>query len=158
MECVFTSRQNPQQYKYNREMRNNVLTRAHWWWVAVRFSQTAFLCWCLWSPGCVSQTPPRGRPDGSWPDIYWCCAGQISLLHLPCYPGKTSQNDQTKNWELFLKYLLPILRLLSSKGQRCRKHSKPCHVGIHWIALAECSQMSTHVPGFQSFSRFFLPN
>ena len=26
-----------------------------------------------------------------------------------------------------------------------------CHVGIHWIALAEHSQMSTHVPGFQSF-------
>ena len=25
----------------------------------------------------------------------------------------------------------------------------PCHVGIHWIALAEYSQMSTHVPGFQ---------
>ena len=27
---------------------------------------------------------------------------------------------------------------------------KPCHVGIHWIALVEYSQMSTHVPGFQS--------
>ena len=29
--------------------------------------------------------------------------------------------------------------------------SKPCHVGIHWIALAEYSQMSTHMPGFLSF-------
>ena len=29
-----------------------------------------------------------------------------------------------------------------------RKPSKPCHVGIHWIALTEYSQMSTHVPGF----------
>ena len=36
------------------------------------------------------------------------------------------------------------------------KLSKPCHIGIHWIALAEFSQMSTHVPGFQSFSGFFL--
>ena len=36
-----------------------------------------------------------------------------------------------------------------------KKSSKPCHVGIHWIALAEYSQMSTHVPGFQSFFRFF---
>ena len=30
----------------------------------------------------------------------------------------------------------------------------PCHVGIHWIALAEHSQVSTHVPGFQSFFSF----
>ena len=28
-----------------------------------------------------------------------------------------------------------------------------CHVGIHWIALAEYSLMSTHVSGFQSFFR-----
>ena len=32
--------------------------------------------------------------------------------------------------------------------------SKPCHVGIHWIALAEYSQMSTHTPGFQWFFIF----
>ena len=34
------------------------------------------------------------------------------------------------------------------------KRSKPCHVGIHWIVLTEYSQMSTHLPGFQSFLRF----
>ena len=28
------------------------------------------------------------------------------------------------------------------------------HLGIHWIALAEYSQMSTHMPGFRSFSGF----
>ena len=33
------------------------------------------------------------------------------------------------------------------------KLSRPCHVGIHWIALAEYTQMSTHMPGFQPFSR-----
>ena len=52
---------------------------------------------------------------------------------------------------------IPILRLLSSEGHGLKvfwKSSKPCHVGIHWIALAEFSQMSTHVPRFQSFSRF----
>ena len=52
---------------------------------------------------------------------------------------------------------LPMLRLLSSKEQRCKyfwKPSKPCHVGIHWIELAEYSQMSTHLPGFLSFFRF----
>ena len=53
---------------------------------------------------------------------------------------------------------LPMLRLLLAKAQECKdfwKTSKPCHVGTHWIALAEHSQMSTHLPGFQSFSRFF---
>ena len=34
------------------------------------------------------------------------------------------------------------------------KPLKPCHVGIHWIALAEYSHMNTHIPGFQSFSGF----
>ena len=29
------------------------------------------------------------------------------------------------------------------------------HVGIHWKALAEYSQMSTYMPGFRSFFRFF---
>ena len=52
---------------------------------------------------------------------------------------------------------LPMLSLLSSKEQGRKdfwKPSKPCHVGINWIALIEDSQMSTHVPGFQSFFRF----
>ena len=50
------------------------------------------------------------------------------------------------------------VRLLSSKAWGCKdfwKPSKPCHVGIHRIALAKFSQMSTHVPGVQSFLRFF---
>ena len=53
---------------------------------------------------------------------------------------------------------LPMLRLLSSKAQTRKyfwKPSKPCHVGIHWIALGEYSQMSTHVSGFQSSSSYF---
>ena len=52
---------------------------------------------------------------------------------------------------------LPMLRQLFSKAQGCKdcwKPSKPCHLGIHWIALTEYSLMSTHVPGFQSFSAF----
>ena len=50
-----------------------------------------------------------------------------------------------------------MLRLLSSKTQEqkdARKPSTPCHVGTHWKALAECFQMSTHLPGFRSFFRF----
>ena len=53
---------------------------------------------------------------------------------------------------------LSMLRLLSSKAQERRYLSepfKPCHVGIHWIALAESSQMSTHFPVFLSFFNFF---
>ena len=48
-------------------------------------------------------------------------------------------------------------RLLSSKPQGCKdlwKPSKPCHVGIHWRAPTEYSQMSTNVPRFQSFFSF----
>ena len=52
-----------------------------------------------------------------------------------------------------------MLRLLLSKAPKYKdfwKTSKPCHVGIHWIALTEYSEMSTHVQGFQSiFSVFF---
>ena len=44
----------------------------------------------------------------------------------------------------------------STRMQNLWKPSKPCHVGIHWIALAEDSQMSTHLPGFQSFLCFFF--
>ena len=52
-----------------------------------------------------------------------------------------------------------MLGLLSSKDQECQKMckaSKPYHVGTHWIALAEYSQMSTSMPGFQSIFQHFL--
>ena len=43
----------------------------------------------------------------------------------------------------------PMLRLLSFKAQECNNFltPKPCHVGIHWIALVEYSQISTHMAG-----------
>ena len=47
---------------------------------------------------------------------------------------------------------LPMLRLFSSKAKECKileKTSKPCRLSIHLKALAEYSQMSTHLPGFQ---------
>ena len=43
----------------------------------------------------------------------------------------------------------------SSRMQIFLKPSKPCHVGIHLIALTEDSQMSTHMPWFQSSLSFF---
>ena len=62
-------------------------------------------------------------------------------------------------WELnrssLLLLTLPMLRLLSLKTQGCKKFGKPsklCCVCIHWRALAEYSQISTHMPVFLSFS------
>ena len=57
-----------------------------------------------------------------------------------------------------LALTLPMLRLLLSKAQERKdfqKTSKPCHVGVHWKALAEYPQMSTHVTGFRPFFRVF---
>ena len=51
-----------------------------------------------------------------------------------------------------------MMRQLSFKAHGRKyiwKPSKPCHVGIYWVALAEYSKMSTHVPGFRSFFIFF---
>ena len=51
----------------------------------------------------------------------------------------------------------PMLRLHFSKAQDIGKASKPGHVGIHWIALAEYSQMSTHLcQGFSHFLHQFV--
>ena len=63
--------------------------------------------------------------------------------------------------KIYLTHLclnLPLLRLFSSKAQRCKdfwKLSEPCHVGIQWISLTEHSQMITDVAGFQWFFWFF---
>ena len=53
---------------------------------------------------------------------------------------------------------LPMMRLLLSKAQESKdlwKPSKPCHVGIHWIAHAEYSQMRAMCHGFSHFTFFF---
>ena len=64
-------------------------------------------------------------------------------------------NEIKVNSDFYIKesILTIMLRLLLPKAQG--KPSKPCHVGIHWIVLTEHSQMITHVPGFQTFFRFF---
>ena len=76
-----------------------------------------------------------------------------SIFYKRC-PG---QKDVTQNsWDILT---LPMHRLFSSKAQgykAFRKPSRPCRIGIHWIALARYSQMSTHVPGFSVISLGFL--
>ena len=74
--------------------------------------------------------------------------------------ARTQHSRATEEHRCPLNLTFPMLRLLSSKpqgGKEFLKSSKPCHVGIHWIALAEYSQMSTHVPGFQLFFHFLHP-
>ena len=42
---------------------------------------------------------------------------------------------------------------LAQERKNLWKPTKPCHVGIHWIALTEYSQMSIHSPRFRGFFR-----
>ena len=63
--------------------------------------------------------------------------------------GKIS-HQQHKGWGC-LGYLCPMHK----KAKIFENRLKSYHVGIHLIVLVEYSQMSTHVPGFQSFFRFF---
>ena len=56
---------------------------------------------------------------------------------------------------MLLALTLPMLRLLWSKDAKIFENH-PCPADTHWIALAGCSHMSTHVPGFQSFLRGFF--
>ena len=98
------------------------------------------------------------------PNVYWPCRTcwglfLLVLSHfgnfLLAWGHRTTVS--VKPWSLSVYLTLPMLRLLSSKPQGCKdfwKSSKPCHVGIHLKALAEYFQMSIHLPGFQSFSRF----
>ena len=83
------------------------------------------------------------------------------LLHLVAIAGNHSVHLRPPKITLIALIIfitLRMLRLLSSKTQGCKdfwKTSKPCCVGIHWLALTEYPQMRTHLPGFQSFSRIF---
>ena len=84
-------------------------------------------------------------------------------LHTKCRCDVLSQKIINTQYNTFLGFSCPsvsltkdltlqMLRLLSSKAQECKileKPLKPCHLGIHLEALAEYSQMSTYLPGFQ---------
>ena len=67
----------------------------------------------------------------------------IKSIIYPDYKFKTKSypfyiRPKHRNAKIFEKHLIPV-----------------CHVGIHWIALAEHPQMSTYVPAFWSFFSFF---
>ena len=79
-----------------------------------------------------------------------CC--RIDLMMAYCIISILVANMDKGLEKLWLT--LTMLRLLLSKSQErkdFKKPSKPCHLGIHWKALAEYSQMR-----FQSFLRIFV--
>ena len=51
--------------------------------------------------------------------------------------------------------ILPLVRLFLSKAERCPERFLKT-IGISWKALAEYSQITTHVSGFQSLIRTFV--
>ena len=77
--------------------------------------------------------------------LYYCY--KASSVAFECCVGSTPFNLNPSNAEATF--------VRSTLTQNSWKPSKPCHVGIHWKALAEQSQMSTHLPGLRSFFRYF---
>ena len=81
--------------------------------------------------------------------LYDSYCNMISLVWFLLYlkRGQINFSGYAKNYHSKV-LTLPILRLLLFKAQGCKdiwKPSKPCHVGIHWIALTQYSQMSTQI-------------
>ena len=77
------------------------------------------------------------------------CPARHLVEMLPSHPRK---------WQEYWGLTLAMLKLHSSEAkntQKPPKSSKPLHVGIHWIVLAECSRMSTDLSVFRSFFSFF---
>ena len=130
-------------------------------WPWVLYTAAYKITWLWWrADPCrpwASDTSGGRRPDG----VCW-------LVNLSAPPGgrsghytRTAQTDTAAGRHQLrisklLHLTLPMLRLHSPKAQERKnlwKPSKPCHVGIHWIALTEYSQMSTHLPGFRWFFR-----
>ena len=136
---------------------------SHWVLLGIKSSLTVSL------PASLPYPFPQINPTDQNAPIYsHNTAHTISLFPLlaiiaHCYIPHSPWISIAASWTLQedsdLQLLtLPMLRLLSSKTQGRKafwKPSKPYWVGTHSIALAEHSQMSTRLPGFQSFFRFF---
>ena len=99
--------------------------------------------------------PRRGSPKGPLLEDQWPIGGLPlrESLWVISYKNTTPSPFWGYFGVLFNSFLtvsgsltLPMRRPLSSKAQGRKefwKPSEPCHVGIHWKALAEYSQMST---------------
>ena len=104
---------------------------------------------CLGGQYC--GTVGKTEPSGPCASGYFC--KRFATLSAPNQTTDANICPQGK-----LPLTLTMLRVHSPKAQKRKnlwKTSKPCHVGTHWKALAEYSQMSTHLAGFRWFFRFF---
>ena len=108
-----------------------------------------------------TKYPNTGHPGGRVAGL-GCCSTTVDgsdswntgLCHEYHLPGLLCCVSYRNSWNI--TQTAPHTHLNLCNG--CKDFwnpSKPCHLGIHWIALAEYSQMSTHGPGFQPFFRFF---
>ena len=80
----------------------------------------------------------------TWTTWYWILANNSHYNLTSDNCGANVGQMYHTSRQQFLEELLtlPMLRQLLSKAQGSKdylKPSKPCHVGIHWIALAEYS-------------------
>ena len=93
-----------------------------------------------------------------------CKSALYNTLNSTChflkwYPDGVMPSPGHNMYYKFCRKFSPSnTEVILSKAQGCKdffwKPSKPCHVGIYWIALTEYSHISTHFPGFQSFWGF----
>ena len=99
--------------------------------------------------------------------IHCKTACTVTLIYciVPCYLNieiiYLSFKSKRRSCIWGMRYLtLSVLRLLSSRAQghvHFCEPSKPCHVGICWIALAEHSQMNARISAvFQFFLHPFV--
>ena len=97
------------------------------------------------------MTPPPPPPPPHFAiKAYW------TTLDVVVFKGDHFWSNAWDSWCRRISDLNPSTAGAPTKTEGRKyfgKPSNPCHVGIHWIALAEYSQMSIHVPGFQSFLR-----
>ena len=114
-------------------------------------------------------------PKDFWKTFKLCHAGNHWIAHMKPLIEYSQMSTHLPGFQSFFRFLhrLPLDELATSSirvnpsnakatfvqntwMQRFWKPSKPCHVGTHWIALAEYPHMSTHVPGFSHFLKGFF--
>ena len=77
---------------------------------------------------------------------------RVSIADPICCGGRI---HRTLNIHCLTLVMLRLFFLSKAQGRKTFSETfKPCHVGIHWIALTGYSLMSTHMPWFEYFFQF----
>ena len=89
--------------------------------------------------------------------LRYCCYHHVDLSQIYCILFIFTTSRQARSFNLSKAKATFVQNYKDAKTfENHIKDHLPCHVGIHWKALTEYCQMSTHVPGFQSFFQLFL--